>query len=72
MVGEGGGLDDDVDGPRAADALVLFGITGDLARTLVLPATAAPPHRPAGPDEAAELPGPLGWVELPAPPTPPP
>ena len=26
------------DGPRAADVLVLFGITGDLARKLVLPA----------------------------------
>jgi glucose-6-phosphate 1-dehydrogenase len=37
-VGEGGGMDDEVNGPRAADALVLFGITGDLARKLVLPA----------------------------------
>ena len=28
----------DDDGPKAADVLVLFGITGDLARKLVLPA----------------------------------
>jgi glucose-6-phosphate 1-dehydrogenase len=31
-------MDEEVGGPRDADALVLFGITGDLARKLVLPA----------------------------------